>query len=72
MVHALKLTHSLIKPGGWLINVHDCPIPHLIEVHPPEAAYKVGWLSVGHLQSFQIEFSSSPKSLRERQDNRPE
>jgi len=44
MVHALKLTHSLVKPGGWLINVHDLPIPHLIEVHTPEAAYKVGWL----------------------------
>jgi len=44
MVHALKLTHSIIKPGGRLINVHDLPIPHVIEVHTPAAAYKVGWL----------------------------
>lgn len=44
MVHALKLTHGILKPGGRLINVHDLPVPHLIEVHTPEAAYKVGWL----------------------------
>lgn len=44
MVHALKLTRGIIKPGGWLINVHDLPVPHLIEVHTLEASYKAGWL----------------------------
>lgn len=44
MVHALEQTHTLIKPGGWLINVNDLPVPHLLEVHSDEHVHKVGWL----------------------------
>jgi hypothetical protein len=44
MVHALGQTHRLLQPDGLLVNVHDLPVPHLIEVHSSETAHKVGWL----------------------------
>jgi hypothetical protein len=37
-------THRLLHPNGLLINVHDLPTPHVIEVHSPETVHKVGWL----------------------------
>lgn len=44
MVHALQLTQKLLRPGGWLVNVHELPVPHLIEVTAPDAVHKVGWI----------------------------
>lgn len=44
MVHALQLTHRMLHPSGWLINVHDLPVPHMIEVRSPAMVSKVGWL----------------------------
>ena len=44
MVHALKKTHSLLQPGGLLINVHDMSVPHVIEVHSAQTVTKAGWL----------------------------
>ena len=44
MVHALQLAHSLLQPDGLLINMHDLPILHGIEVHSAGTAIKAGWL----------------------------
>ena len=44
MVHALMETHRIVRPEGSLINIHDLPAPHRIEVHLPEIINKVGWL----------------------------
>jgi hypothetical protein len=44
MVHALQQTYRLLLPDGLLINVHNLPAPHMIEVRTPEAVDKVGWL----------------------------
>jgi len=44
MVHALLETYRLLQPDGMLINIHDLPAPHRIEVHTPETVTKVGWL----------------------------
>ncbi len=44
MVHALQQTHRILHPNGLLINVHDLPTPHVIEVHSSETVNKVGWL----------------------------
>jgi hypothetical protein len=44
MVHALKQTHKILQPNGYLINIHDLPTPQVIEVHKHEAINKVGWL----------------------------
>lgn len=44
MVHALQQTHNLIRSGGWLVNVHDLPVPHLIELQSNDTAHKVGWI----------------------------
>ncbi len=32
MVHALKLVHSLLKPGGMLIDIHPCGQAPLLQV----------------------------------------
>lgn len=45
MVHALQLAHKLLRPGGLLINVHDLPVPHLIELAATDAVHKAGWIS---------------------------
>jgi hypothetical protein len=44
MVHALQQTHGLLQPNGLLVNVHDLPAPHVIEVHSSKTLHKVGWL----------------------------
>jgi hypothetical protein len=44
MVHALKHAHSMLQPEGLLINVHDIPIPHIIEVHSAGTVIKAGWI----------------------------
>lgn len=44
MVHALQLTHKLLRPGGLLINVHDLPVPHLIELAASDVVHKAGWI----------------------------
>lgn len=44
MVHALQQAHQLLRPNGWLINVHDLPVPHLIELDDTETVHKVGWV----------------------------
>jgi hypothetical protein len=45
MVHALHLVHGILQPNGLLINVHDLPAPHVLEVHSSETVHKVGWLT---------------------------
>lgn len=44
MVHALQHAHNLLEHEGLLINVHDLPIPHAIEVHSAGTVSKAGWL----------------------------
>jgi hypothetical protein len=44
MVHALLQAHRILRSNCWLINIHDLPAPHRIEVHVPETVKKVGWL----------------------------
>jgi len=44
MVHALLHTHKVLRPNGWLINVHDLPAPHGIEFRGGNVIQKVGWL----------------------------
>ena len=44
MVHALQQTHRILHSNGLLINIHDLPTPHVIEVHVAEAVNKVGWV----------------------------
>jgi hypothetical protein len=45
MVHALKQVHSMLQPEGLLVNVHDIPVQHVIEVHSAGSVIKAGWLS---------------------------
>jgi len=45
MVHALEITHGLLKPGGLLIDIHPSGEPPPVEVH---AGSKV--LLAGHVQ----------------------
>jgi hypothetical protein len=45
MVHALEIAHSLLKPGGLLIDIHPNGDPPPVEVH---MGSKV--LLAGHLQ----------------------
>jgi len=47
MVHALKLVHQMLRPNGRLIEVHDLPVPHRIEVHSQGSTLKAGWLVDG-------------------------
>lgn len=44
MVHALKNAHSMMQPEGLLINIHDIPIPHIIEVHSAVTDIMAGWI----------------------------
>lgn len=44
MVHALQQARALLGRDGLLINVHDLPAPHVIEVQTPQSVTKVGWL----------------------------
>ncbi len=44
MVHALKHVHSMLQPEGLLVNVHDIPVQHVIEVHSARSVIKAGWL----------------------------
>lgn len=44
MVHALQLARSQLKPDGLLLNVHDLPVPHAVEVRTAGIAIKAGWL----------------------------
>jgi hypothetical protein len=44
MVHALKQAYCMLEPEGLLINIHDLPVPHVIEVHSDSSMIKAGWL----------------------------
>jgi hypothetical protein len=44
MVHALQLSHRILRPNGLLVNIHDLPTPHVIEIRSPETTHKVGWV----------------------------
>lgn len=44
MVHALRKTRSLLRPAGFVLEVHDVPRPPRIEVHTPLAEYFAGYL----------------------------
>lgn len=48
MVHALKLAHELLKPGGVLIDIHDLPAPHAIGVQVNDDLRQAGWLLDSH------------------------
>ena len=45
MVHALVQIHGILQPDGILINVHDLPNPHLVEVHTAGKVIEAGRLS---------------------------
>ncbi len=44
MVHALQNTRRLLEPDGIVIEVHNLPVPPVIEVHSGTSIIKVGWL----------------------------
>jgi hypothetical protein len=44
MVHALQNARRLLKPDDIVIEVHNLPIPPVIEVHSATSIFKVGWL----------------------------
>jgi SAM-dependent methyltransferase len=44
MVHALEKVHSLLKPGGTLIDIHPTGEPPAIEVHIDGQIARAGWL----------------------------
>ena len=44
MVHALEKIHRLLKPGGWLIDIHPTSEPASIEVRVGERTLPAGWL----------------------------
>lgn len=56
MVHALQQVHSLLRPGGVLVDVHGLSVPPLIEIHSPGAVSMVGWLT--HASSFASELAA--------------
>jgi hypothetical protein len=62
MVHALELTHGLLKPGGLLIDIHPSGEPPSIEVH---ASGKVQL--AGHLQETDdfVEYFQADDALAE-------
>lgn len=45
MVHALVQVHQMLPSGGVLVDIHDLPAPHLIEVRAPGTAFKAGWFT---------------------------
>jgi hypothetical protein len=44
MVHALEKVHSLLKPGGQLIDIHPMFDPPAFEVRIGDKKFSVGWL----------------------------
>ncbi|MEN6524358.1 MAG: hypothetical protein ABFD14_11610 [Anaerolineaceae bacterium] len=44
MVHALQSVRKLLVPHGIVIEVHNLPVPPVIEVHSGTSIIKVGWL----------------------------
>jgi len=44
MVHALEITHDLLKPDGLLIDIHPSGNPPLIEVHVGREVQLAGYL----------------------------
>ena len=44
MVHALKQVHRILRPDGQLVDVHNLPVPHRIEVYSHGNATRAGWL----------------------------
>lgn len=45
MVHALKLVHGLLRPGGLLVNILSLPVPHMIALHTAEKVIQAGWVT---------------------------
>ncbi len=45
MVHALVQTHSILRDGGVLLNIHDLPNPHVVEVHSAGKVMEAGPLT---------------------------
>jgi len=44
MVHALQSAKKILAPDGILINVHDLPVPHVIELQADGKTTRAGWL----------------------------
>ena len=44
MVHALEKIHSLLKPDGYLIDIHPTPEPACIVVRSGERLTPAGWI----------------------------
>lgn len=44
MVHALEKVHSLLRPGGQLIDIHPMFDPPAFEVRVGERIFPAGWL----------------------------
>jgi hypothetical protein len=44
MVHALEQVHFLLKPDGFLIDIHPTPEPPPIDVRLGTETHRVGWV----------------------------
>lgn len=59
MVHALKTVGELILASGYLIDIHDFPVPHSIAVDTGNAEILAGWLlEKDDFQSEHVAFSA--------------
>jgi hypothetical protein len=60
MVHALEITHSLLKPGGLLIDIHPTSQPPRLEVHLDGEVWLAGY--VGDRDNF-IDYIQADQAL---------
>lgn len=52
MVHALEITHDLLRPDGILINLQPVGKPRSLEIHTAEVITRAGW--IGHRLNFAL------------------
>ena len=62
MVHALEEIHRLLKPGGFLIDIHPVAEDSSIEIHQNGKIDLVGHL---HVHQWCVDFEEADKALAE-------
>jgi hypothetical protein len=62
MVHALEEIHRLLKPGGFLIDIHPVSEPSFIEIHHSGNIDLVGQLTV---HQWCVDFEGADNALSE-------